>query len=619
MQLPREWIGLALVVLGIARAALLVAHDPLVGYGSQQDMIRSSACLGLFPDLPEPVRLQAHPEAPLAAYKVQDVHRELCYASSEILIDAATVSLVRATGAGKDTFRLQWIGLAKLALFALTALVLAWAFHPHPAAALFHGVIVFALLSDPVVTLWFNTLDTEFTVTWSVYAAISAIAALAITERRAIPLTAILVASLATLAFSREQFALLAPTIALVSWPWLWQRSPHLTVAAFGVALVASMIAYELVPRPAEVKMVNRADAYLGVVIPAASDTKRAMATLGLPEHCEPVVGASWYRARGETLKDACPEVFKLSSVDFLRLGSAQPDALGRAVARVLPATQELSPPYLGVLEGGSGTQVNELPWWLVSPLHAIVWRLPLAAYVILVLVVVVAAPLALLGALGWARPSRTQHGTELLVAMLLAGVAIYSLVTTTFGDGLNESARHFLPGSLAVYAAWIGLLFALPSLALRWIAAPRDCILEMVAAVFAVVAIGMACKVSLGWATAQPLVVGALDAPASRIVAPGAPLQLRGWAVDPSGVESVVVEAGTLHRDAKVSESSPVSKRAFPGYPDSDGAGFSLELSAADLAQAGAPEPLTLRVLAKSRAGPTMEVDRRRLEFRAQ
>ena len=79
MQLPREWIGLALVVLGIARAALLVAHDPLVGYGSQYDMIRTGACLGLYPALPEPQRYEAHPEAPLPLYKVEAVRQDLCY------------------------------------------------------------------------------------------------------------------------------------------------------------------------------------------------------------------------------------------------------------------------------------------------------------------------------------------------------------------------------------------------------------------------------------------------------------------------------------------------------------------------------------------------------------
>ncbi len=83
--------------------------------------------------------------------------------------------------------KLQWVGFAKLGVLALTALVIAWALHRHPPAALLHGVLVFALLCDPMVTLWFNTLYTEFVAIWSLYAIIASITALAITERGAIP------------------------------------------------------------------------------------------------------------------------------------------------------------------------------------------------------------------------------------------------------------------------------------------------------------------------------------------------------------------------------------------------------------------------------------------------
>ena len=616
MQIPREWIGLALVVLGLARAALLVAHDPLVGYGGEYDMVRTSACLGLFPTLAEPARYEAHPEAPIDEYRVQDVRRDACYPSTEVAIAAATVSLTRAMGLGREIYRLRWVGFAKLAIFAVTALVLAWAFHPHPAASLLHGVIVFALLSDPVVTLWFNTFYTEFAAIWALYASVTAIAALAITERGALPLTLVLVAALAALAFSREQFALLAPAIALVSWPWLWQRSPHLTVAAFGVALVASMISFELLPRPLEVKLADRADAYLGMVLPAARDTKAAMAALGLPDKCEAMIGASWHRQRGVTIADACPEALKLTTVDFLRVGRLEPAALGRAVARALPATQEIAPPNVGTLAGGKGVPLNALPWWLASPLHALVWRLPLAVYAWLALATALAAPLALLAAFGWARPSRTQHGAPLLVAMLLGGTVIYTFATTVFGDGWNEASRHFIPGSLAMYAAWIGFFFAAPSLVLRWIEAPKERVLEMVAAALAVVAIVAGAWYAIGWARAQPLALGAIEEPAGRSVSPGSPLAVRGWAVDPAGVDSVTIELGKLSRTVAVDKSSPRVKLAFPSYPDADGAGFAADFTAADLTQAGAPDALTLRVIAKSRAGPSMEIDRRSLVF---
>jgi len=613
LQLPREWFGLALVILGLARAALLVAHDPLVGYGNQYDMIRTSACVGLFPDLPDPARYQPHPEAPIPDYRMQDVRRDLCYPSTEVAIVAATVSITRAAGPGKDIFRLQWVGFAKLALFAVTALVLAWAFHPHPAAALFHGVIVFVLLCDPVVTLWYNTFYTEFGAIWSLYAAIAAIAALAITERGTIPLTAMLIAALVGLAFSREQLALLPPAMVIVSWPWLWQRSPHLTVAAFGVALITSMISFALIQRPSDVWQANRTDAYLGVVLPAASDLKGAMRALELPDTCEPLVGASWTQQRGEPVASACPEVLKLSPVAFLRVGRAEPLALARAVVRVLPGTQEVVP-RLGVLAGANREPVNRLPWWLASPLHALAWRLPMTAYLTMVIAVALAAPLGLLAALGWARPSRTQHGTQILLAMLLGGITLYALVTTVFGDGFSEASRHFFPGNLAMYTAWIGAAFAIASLAMRWIEAPRERVLEMVATVLAVAAVAAGAWYAIGWARTQPLAMGLLDQPEGREVAPGAPLKVSGWTLDPAGVDSVVVQLGKIEHTVAPNRSTEALNLMFPSYPDAGTAGFATVFTAAEVAQSSSSELVTLRVVARSRAGPSIEIDRRRL-----
>lgn len=613
MQL-REWIGLALVILGLARASLLVAHDPLVGYANQYDMMRTSACLGLFPDLPEPARYQPHPEAPIPGYRTQDVRRDLCYLSTEVAIVAATATVTRAASFGKEVFKVRWVGFAKLALFAVTALALAWAFHPHPAAALYHGVIVCVLLCDPVVTLWYNTFYTEFAAIWTLYAAIGAITALAITERGAIALAILLAISLAGLAFSREQLALLGPAIVLVSWPWLWQRSPPATIAALAVALIASVISFGLVQRPEDVKQANRVDAYMGVALPAASDPKAAMAALGLPDRCEALLGASFLNNRGEPAGVACPEALKLSPAAFVRVGREEPLALARAVARVLPGMQEVVP-NVGTVAGANREPVNRLPWWLKSPLHALAWRLPLTAYVAMVIAVALAAPLGMLAALGWASPSRTQHGTEILLAMLLGVVTLYALATTVFGDGFSEASRHFITGNLAVYSGWIGVAFAIPALAMRWVEAPKQRVAEMIATLLAVAAIAAGASYAMGWARTQPLAIGLLDQPVGRNVVPGAALKVSGWALDPSGIDSVVIRLGKIERAAALGEPSPAVKVLFPSYPGADKAGFEAQFTADEVAQAAASAgPVSLRALARSRAGPAMEIDRREL-----
>ncbi len=616
MSLPREWIGALLVMAALARAALLVGHEPLVGYANQYDMLRTSACLGLYPALPEAQRYGATPEAPVAIFTRADRKPEFCYRSTESALDGAVARLAHHFDADRDGVPLRWFGWAKLALMGLAALALTFALHRRPLAALLHGLVCFAVLADPVAVLWYNSFYTEFGTIWGLYGAVGALCALAVGGRGAFALSAVLTAALAALAFSREQYALIGPVLVAVSWPWLWRRSPHAAVSAFGVALVASLFAFGLMPRPQGVAASNRVDTYLGVVLPAATDGDRDLALLGLPPRCGNVVGTTWYLRHGEKLEEECPEVMRLSSLAFVRLVGHDPLALARSVARVLPATQAITPGYLGVLAGRPNTEVDALPWWLRSPLDAVHRALPGSVYAVLILGVLAAAPLALAGAAIWARPARGAPGVGFLLAMLLAIVVAYAMATTVFGDGMSEAARHFLAGNLALWCAWIALAVGIPELAFRWARAPRDRAWEIVAALGACVLVAYACHATLAWARRQPLGSGVLETPQTRVVRPNESLRMAGWALDPFGIEHLELVAGPVRRTFTADIPSFDIRRVLPGYPDSPRARFRAELSAAELAQAGAPNPVTLLLHVKSRAGPTTEIDRRRLEF---
>jgi len=613
MALPREWIGFALVAAALARTALLVAHEPVAGYANQHDMLRTSACIGLYPGADETSRYAPTPQAPVALYRPGPRRPDQCRLSTEVVIDAAVAWVAHRIEPGADGVPLRWFGYAKLALLALSALVLAAAFHGTPFAALLHGVFLFAVMADPAVTLWFNTLYSEFAGAWGAYVSIGALCALALTLRGAFFLTALLAAGLVALAFSREQLALLPPLLVAAGAPWLWWRSAHAAVAAFGVALVAAVIAFGLVPSPLGFAASNRVDTYLGVLVPAAPDPKEALATLGLPARCEVMVGATWHLRRGEALEEACPEAFDLPSTAFLRFAGGDPQTLARAAARVLPATQALAPGNLGILAGSANARLADLPPWLASPLAALHVRLPLVAYASMLIAVFLAAPVGLLVAAGWARPARGVPAVGALLAMLLGGTALYAFATTVFGDGASEASRHFFVGHLAADTAGIALLLGAPSLAGRWARAPRERAWEIAAAVAASGLVAFACVAAIGWARAQPLARGTLDAPAGREVPRGA-LAVAGWAVDPFGVEAVEVAAGSVRRTLHPDIASPDVQAMLPGYPDSARARFALELSADELRQAGTADPLPLTLSVRSRAGPVTAVDGRRL-----
>ena len=613
MALRSEWVGLVLVLLGLLRAGVLVAHDPLMGYANQYDMIRTSACLGLYPTLKDPTANT--PEAPIAEYKAGGPRSGLCYLSTEVAFDAAVMGVARLAGIEGGRVRMNWIGYGKLGLLAITALLIAFALHRHPAAALAHGMVFLLVIADPVITLWLNTLYTEFGAIWGLYASIGAACALAASERARAAMWAVLITGLLALAFSREQYALLAPVLVIASWPWLWARSSEMTVATLIFALGACLVSFTVVPRPGLVTHVNRADTYLGVMLPASSRPQLALELLKLPARCEAMSGATWYLQRGENVQQVCPEVFLVPSYAFLRFVPEEPEALARAVARVLPAMQGISPAYLGTLEGGRTAPASELPWWAFSPLDAICKWLPTPLFVALVLASMMAALLAFLAALAWARPSEDHPHAGLLVAMLLGGSVIYGLLTSVFGDGMSEAARHFMPGVAAMFALGIAALPGVPALAARWWEAPKARAMEIVAGFLAVPLVMIACVMAWRWAQTQPLGIGVLDHPAGRQGALPS-LQLRGWALDPFGVDAVTIELGKIRREARVGDANPDLRAFFPGYPDNARAGFVLDLAEGDLAQAGAPEALPLRITVKSRAGAVTEIDRRKLEF---
>ena len=613
MDFFRQWTGIILVVLGLIRAFALVAQEPVMGYGNQHDMHRTSACVGLFPAKEAATPFAPSAEAPIATYRL-GARTDGCYLSTEVAIVATTIAAARAVGADMSHFKLKWAGYAKLALLFGTALLLAWILRDHPWASLVNGLVVLLVLSDPVVTLWFNTLYTEFATIWALYAAIGALAALALVERHALVAWVLLILSLVALTFTREQFALLAPALLLAAWPWLWHRSQRMTFATASVVLIACIASFLVVPRPDVVRKANRTDAYLGVLASSASSPQRALAILGLPERCAPLVGASWYRQRGEDVSKACPEVFTLSSFAFLRFLSEEPRALVRALAQGLPAVQAVTPSYVGALEGERGKQLRDLPVWAFSPIDAITSRMPASMFVALTLITFALAPLGLI-ALVVMRRYRGDPLTPVLLAMLLGGTAIYAFVTTVFGDGLSEAARHYLPGALATWAMLVALLAGLPFLFMRWSQAPKEALLDASIGVFTILAAGYACFVAFEWLEAQPLAIGVLDEPAGRKV-PATGLALRGWALHPQGVESVEVQAGSLKRNAQYGVASPVIEPLYPGYPDAARSKFSLDLNAEELTQAGAPNPVPLVIRVKSRNGTVTEVDRRNLEF---
>src|SRR5689334_24362458 len=117
-------------------------------------MIRTGACVGLYPDLPPDKRDAATPEAPLERYRLAERNPAECRWGTEAVLAGVVALKHRLFGVSGESFpALRELGLLKAGLLAAAMLALAIALWPSPAASLLHGLTAAAVIADPVTTL----------------------------------------------------------------------------------------------------------------------------------------------------------------------------------------------------------------------------------------------------------------------------------------------------------------------------------------------------------------------------------------------------------------------------------------------------------------------------------
>ncbi|HEY4997702.1 MAG TPA: hypothetical protein VII36_01090, partial [Usitatibacter sp.] len=511
-------------------------YEPVLGYGDQSDMHRTFDCLGIEP-IAETQRT-GEASRPVAQYHTSGFKASGCYPSSAVLIAAPVVLAYGIASIASDEpeilIPLQAFGVFNLVLLTLLVLAVAAAMRPYPVASVTHAAIVFLLMSDPVSTLWFNTLYAEPAALLGAYGAV-AMATVIILGGAASRLQWWLFgASLVALGFSREQFAYLPLALAALAAPALRLRSRRKASIVVIVAAIVAAAQMLLTPlRPDYVSPINRVNAYLGVILASSSDEEATLAHLDLPGRCSAMSGASWSSRHGEKLETVCPEVLDISSFAFLKLVATEPVTLLRAVSRVLPAVESMVPGGVGISSEGPIRAVSDLPPRAIS-FVALLTKIPSMIFAMVVVTLLVSFPAALTWLLWTVRREPGMATLPAAFAMLIA-IGGYSLATTAFGGGVADAERHYWLGALATLAA-VGLL---PLVAWQF---SRDMLSARIAVA---VAFGVV-MLSAGWllwTRHEPLAIGALDKITED--AGGRTLEVSGWALDPWGVRRVYATVG--------------------------------------------------------------------------
>jgi hypothetical protein len=613
--------ALVLLALGVWRIAVIVAASPMLGYANQFDMGRTSACFGLWPDLPEPARYEAHPQAPIAHYVRAEPRPAECYRSSELAFVAAALAIAPRDG----PVDLRIVGAVKGALLILVALGLDAALKRRPAWALANAVVFAVVLADPMIMLWANTLYTEFGAVLGAYASIGLLPALVIREPQSAPPRWTLfgfACSLAVLGMSRQQHLLLPAVLALPVLISLWRTARGIALG-LGLWVLALAIAQAMMARPATITAANNADVVLGAILPASRDQARTADRLGLPPRCLQSSGASWYETMGESLAATCPEALAMPRRALAAVAFTEPATVARATLRGLPQLQDWRLGYLGSVEGrdfAGNEAVRAVAGPAAISLATVVTALPRQAFVW-----ILGGSLALLVASTGATLRASIRGRSAPFALLiyaLTATAWYAILTSILGDGYVEIPRHAqlaapcLAASLLIVAG--ALVAAMLTAARRkaGIAPAAPATLSIVVASLAIAAIGY---IALrGAIAATPLATGIVDLPKQNRVPDGA-VEFVGWALDPRGVARVelVADGGEVYRadygrPYAGARGEPLALY-FPSYPDVALPGFIARLPA----QALAAGSLGVRTFVVNIDGVHTEIDRRRLVVR--
>lgn len=462
---PRWCLPLILLALalGALRGALFLGHAPLLALANSYDQARYTGCFDLYPQRADSIRPDTNsPEAPLRWYDFRANPVPLCYLSSELLPQAATVAAYRLDAAlsGATRFDVRWIGALRLALLLAMAggFCRAWWRRGAPGAALANALALPLLLLDPANTLYFSTFYAEATALFALYALLN----LVLLWHDAAPTaarTAWLVLAALALAMAKIQHLALPLALALAvlghgrltRGRWPWQGLALGAGALLGLAVQLGQLARdgELM---ASIRSCNRANVVFTALLPHVADPARTLARLGLAPSCLAYVGKPAWQLPGPA-ETVCPGIGGVGRAAVVGELLREPGSLLRLAGSGVSALSRWQAPGLGVVEGAVMAGLPDDVASLDRPLAASATgrRLLLAGPLL-------ALPFAL-----------RRRGRLALFGVLTATLLPATLGVIVLGDGLADVPKQGHLIFNAALAWWLLVPAGLAWRALAW------------------------------------------------------------------------------------------------------------------------------------------------------
>ena len=281
----------------------------MFGYANNFDFIRQSSCLGLWVYVDGKQSRSASPWAPSAIYD-GDIDPALCQRS----IDTWMVSGLLKFHEVGDQVSLKEIGLSRAVILGLLTLLYFFC-HLSLTQKIFTSLLFFLMFFDISNLLYFNTLYLETSVLISIFSVFVGLFLICTSPTpTSKKILFLFIGSILILGFSKEQYVYLAVLFILAASGVLISRKEYLSALISSAFIAIVPKAYYSMNNVAEVKTIadinlaNKANTYLGAVLPEASNKSAALKIMGLPEDCIYSIGLHWYAPEYQSNRP-CPEI----------------------------------------------------------------------------------------------------------------------------------------------------------------------------------------------------------------------------------------------------------------------------------------------------------------------
>ncbi len=469
-------LSVVLVLMTVLRMSVVVATNPITGYANNLDFFRQSSCVGVWENYPGKGKVSDNLAGPVNDLIFDGMTMsDWCLRSSDNFFPWMATRLHKIG----DHVQLREVGAWKVVIATLLMLFCV----AQPVGAGLRASIALAfylVLGDLAVLTYFNTLYVDSSGIVLSLALTTLI--VGISGARRAP-NAVMFAALAgcilALGILKPQYSILTFFLGLAASLCIaicWQRKPQ-AAALLGITVLTPLlfIAVNASSTGVLVKMnrVNRADTILQAVLIHAPEPASALEWLGLPPACSAAIGKTGYDL-GIQQHTLCPEIDGVNRIRLLPLFLTQPATFIEPMYIAIIGSR---PSYLILNHFEQPKDVASRRFRFLHESSLSTWLTWLTdpEYVFLIVsicllgigVLIISGGAFLLG-----YRSVTQRQLPILAFVSLGGtLSLYALVSSIFGDGYQELARHtvcILVGIALIGAAVLRTVLGLAAWALK-------------------------------------------------------------------------------------------------------------------------------------------------------